>query len=110
MVVAFNPQSLGQPVSEGSRCDGGGCRRTFHVHLLLVLTAIYVQRANGEFDTLTQEIVKKPGREPIMLRTADDLAGPSRLQRPGLAADAVAQTEKQATNRHAIIMFCISWR
>lgn len=59
MVVAFNPASLGQPVSEGSLLTVGVAVELFMFIFFWVLTAFYVRRANGEFDALTQEIVKE---------------------------------------------------
>lgn len=59
MVVAFNPTSLGQPVSEGSLLTVGVAVELFMFIFFWVLTAFYVRRANGEFDALTQEIVKE---------------------------------------------------
>ena len=63
MVVAFNPTSLGQPLSEGSRLTVGVAVELFMFIFFWVLTALYVKRANGEFDTLTQEIVKEAWKE-----------------------------------------------
>ena len=63
MVVAFNPQSLGQPVSEGSRLTVGVAVELFMFIFFWALTAVYVKRANGEFDALTQEIVKEAWKE-----------------------------------------------
>ena len=58
MVVAFNPQSLGQPVSEGSRLTVGVAVELFMFIFFWVLTAVYVKRANGEFDAITEEVVR----------------------------------------------------
>ena len=63
MVVAFNPASLGQPVSEGSMLTVGVAVELFMFIFFWVLTALYVRRANGEFDSLTQEIVKEAWKE-----------------------------------------------
>ena len=63
MVVAFNPVSLGQAVSEGSMLTVGVAVEFFMFVFFWVLTAIYVKRANGEFDALTQEIVKEAWKE-----------------------------------------------
>ena len=63
MVVAFNPVSLGQPLSEGSMLTVGVAVEFFMFVFFWVLTAIYVKRANGEFDALTQEIVKEAWKE-----------------------------------------------
>lgn len=63
MVVAFNPASLGQPVSEGSMLTVGVAVEFFMFVFFWVLTAVYVKRANSEFDALTQEIVKEAWKE-----------------------------------------------
>ena len=63
MVVAFNPVSLGQPLSEGSMLTVGVAVEFFMFVFFWVLTAIYVKRANSEFDALTQEIVKEAWKE-----------------------------------------------
>lgn len=63
MVVAFNPASLGQPLSEGSMWTLGVAVELFMFIFFWVLTAVYVKRANTEFDALTQEIVKEAWKE-----------------------------------------------
>ena len=63
LVVAFNPTSLGQPISEGSMLTVGVAVELFMFIFFWVLTALYVRRANGEFDSLTQEIVKEAWKE-----------------------------------------------
>jgi cation/acetate symporter len=63
MVVAFNPTALGQPVSEGSMLTVGVAVELFMFIFFWSLTAVYVKRANSEFDALTQEIVKEAWKE-----------------------------------------------
>jgi cation/acetate symporter len=63
MVVAFNPMSLGQPVGEGSMLTVGVAVELFMFIFFWALTAVYVKRANTEFDALTQEIVKEAWKE-----------------------------------------------
>ncbi len=63
MVVAFNPAALGQPVSEGSMLTVGVAVELFMFIFFWSLTAVYVKRANSEFDALTQEIVKEAWKE-----------------------------------------------
>ncbi len=63
MVVAFNPASLGQPVSEGSMLTVGVAVELFMFIFFWSLTAVYVKRANSEFDSLTQEIVQEAWKE-----------------------------------------------
>ena len=63
MVVAFNPMALGQPVAEGSMLTVGVAVELFMFIFFWSLTAVYVKRANSEFDALTQEIVKEAWKE-----------------------------------------------
>ena len=63
MMVAFSPTSLGQPVSEGSMLTVGVAVELFMFVFFWALTAVYVNRANTEFDALTQEIVKEAWKE-----------------------------------------------
>ena len=63
MVVAFNPTSLGQPISEGSKWTVGVTVELFLFIFFWVLTALYVERANTEFDALNQEIIKEAWKE-----------------------------------------------
>lgn len=63
LVVAFNPMSLGQPIAEGSRWTVGVTVELFMFVFFWVLTAVYVKRANGEFDALNQEIIKDAWKE-----------------------------------------------
>jgi uncharacterized membrane protein (DUF485 family) len=63
MLVAFSPASLGQPVAEGSMLTVGVAFELFMFIFFWLLTALYVRRANSEFDGLTQEIVKEAWKE-----------------------------------------------
>lgn len=63
MVVAFNPLALGQPVSEGAKLTVGVAVELFMFIFFWVLTAVYVRRANTEFDSLTQQIVQEAWKE-----------------------------------------------
>ena len=63
MVVAFAPASLGQPIAEGSRWTVGVVVELFMFIFFWVLTAVYVRRANTEFDALSQEVVKAAWKE-----------------------------------------------
>lgn len=63
MTVAFNPLVLGKPVAEGSMLTVGVAAELFMFIFFWLLTAYYVKRANGEFDALTQEIVKDAWKE-----------------------------------------------
>lgn len=57
MVVAFSPATLAQPISEGSSLTVGILAELSMFVGFWVLVALYVRRANGEFDALTAEIV-----------------------------------------------------
>ncbi len=59
MVVAFSPAVLGQPIAEGSKVTLGVAVEFFMFIFFWVLTALYVRRANTEFDALTQEVVEE---------------------------------------------------
>ena len=63
MIVAFYPASLGQPVSEGSKWTVGVTLELCLFVFFWVLTALYVKRANTEFDALNQEIIKDAWKE-----------------------------------------------
>ncbi|GEC96408.1 MAG: hypothetical protein RLZZ220_2098 [Pseudomonadota bacterium] len=58
MVVAFNPNLIGQRLSEGSYVTVGIAAELFMFIFFWVLTAVYVKRANGEFDAITEEVVR----------------------------------------------------
>lgn len=58
MLVAFQPALLGTPVAEGSMLTVGVAAGLFMFVFFWGLTALYVRRANGEFDALTAEIVR----------------------------------------------------
>lgn len=63
MVVAFKPASLGQPIAEGSMVTVGVAVELFMFIFFWVLTAVYVKRANTEFDALTEEILTDAWRD-----------------------------------------------
>ncbi len=59
MVTAFNPALLAQPLGEGNIITLG-----WPIGVLLIVgswltTGIYIRRANGEFDTLNEQILKE---------------------------------------------------
>jgi uncharacterized membrane protein (DUF485 family) len=58
LVVAFSPATLAQPVSEGSTLTVGILAELSMFVGFWVLVALYVRRANGEFDALTADIIK----------------------------------------------------
>ena len=63
MVVAFNPQLIGQRLSEGSYVTVGIAAELFMFIFFWLLTAFYVKRANGEFDEMTTEIIRDASKE-----------------------------------------------
>jgi uncharacterized membrane protein (DUF485 family) len=58
LVVAFSPATLARPIAEGSSMTIGILSELSMFVGFWVLVALYVRRANGEFDALTAEIVK----------------------------------------------------
>lgn len=63
LAVAFFPKVLGQPVSEGSMLTVGVAVELFLFVLFWLMAAYYVKRANGEFDSLTQQVVAQALKE-----------------------------------------------
>ena len=59
LVIAFEPKVLGTPLSAGSVVTWGIPVGLGLIFLSFALTGIYVQRANGEFDRITQEILNE---------------------------------------------------
>jgi uncharacterized membrane protein (DUF485 family) len=59
MLVAFQPSLLGRPVRDGSALTVGILFGLFMFSFFWLLTAIYVRRANGEFDAVIEEIVQE---------------------------------------------------
>ena len=64
MVVAFNPSVIGERVAEGSTLTVGVLSGLFMFVFFWVLTAVYVRRANSEFDDLTTELINDAMKEP----------------------------------------------
>ncbi|MDC7683304.1 DUF485 domain-containing protein [Asticcacaulis sp. BYS171W] len=56
-LIAFDPKLLGQPVSSATVMSWGIPGGLGLIFLCFFLTGIYVQRANGEFDRITREIL-----------------------------------------------------
>jgi len=63
LVVAFKPALLGRPVVTGGMLTIGVAVELFMFIFFWVLTAVYVVRANGEFDALTQDLIKDAQKE-----------------------------------------------
>jgi len=59
LVIAFDPSLLGTPLSAGSVTTVGIPVGVGVIISAFVLTGIYVRRANGEFDELTNRIKAK---------------------------------------------------
>lgn len=62
MITAFNPALLARPISEGSIVTIG-----WPVGAILIIgswltTAVYIRRANGEFDQLNKEILDEASK------------------------------------------------
>ena len=57
LLIAFAPQLLGTPISAGSVTTWGIPMGVGLILSAIILTGIYVYRANGEFDTLNQAIL-----------------------------------------------------
>lgn len=60
-LIAFNKPFLAQPIGSGVTTLGIPIGMAVIV-FTIVITAIYVRRANGEFDTLTKQILKDAAR------------------------------------------------
>lgn len=63
LTIAFNPTALGRPVAEGSMLTVGVAVELFMFIFFWVLTAVYVRRANNEFDALTQDLIRDAWKE-----------------------------------------------
>jgi uncharacterized membrane protein (DUF485 family) len=59
LVVAFKPSILAVPISEGSFVTTGVLVGLFQFVFFWGLTAVYVRRANGEFDELTKQVIQE---------------------------------------------------
>ncbi|MFO0581690.1 MAG: cation/acetate symporter ActP [Anaeromyxobacter sp.] len=110
LLVAFAPAVLAQPLSEGGVLTLGiVCELSMFVGFW-VLVALYVRRANSEFDQLTQEVVKEAVKEEGGGGAGKAIAGLLLVVLPWLASAAgplEGQTEKQPLNVHAIVMFLV---
>ena len=62
LMVAFEPAVLGRAVGEGSMLTVGVAAELFLFMLFWVLSALYVRRANTEYDAMTQQILKDVGQ------------------------------------------------
>lgn len=62
MLVAFAGDLLSAPLFSGSLIPVGMPLGVAVIVISFILTWIYVSRANGEFDTLTRQIIEESGR------------------------------------------------
>jgi cation/acetate symporter len=111
LLVAFSPATLARPVSDGAVLTVGiAFELTMFVSFWL-LTALYVRRANREFDAQTEEIIKEAVYEEGRASKVTKLAGAALLLLlPVLASAGGAlegPAEKQPLNVHAIGMFLV---
>lgn len=58
-VIAYDPSFLGTPISEGSVTTIGFPIGVAIIVGAIILTGIYVRRANGEFDRLTKQVIEE---------------------------------------------------
>ena len=63
LLVAFRPALLGRPIWQGSMVTIGVAFELFMFIFFWVLTAVYVRRANREFDALTKDIIADASKE-----------------------------------------------
>jgi len=59
LLIAFAPGWLGTPIYEGTSVTRGIPLGIGLIIVSFILTAIYVIRANGEFDRLTQQLLRE---------------------------------------------------
>jgi len=62
MITAFNPALLATPLNNSGVMTIGWPIGAVLIIGSWILTGIYIRRANGEFDELTQEILKEAGK------------------------------------------------
>ena len=59
LLIAFAPGWLGTPLSEGTSVTRGIPIGIGIIIISFLLTAVYIWRANGEFDRMTRELLKE---------------------------------------------------
>ena len=57
LLIAYDPAYLGTPISEGSVTTIGLPFGVAVIVISIVLTGVYVRRANGEFDDMTKQLI-----------------------------------------------------
>lgn len=65
LLVAFSPALLGQKIAEGSMWPIGYTIELCLFVFFWLTTVVYVRRANGEFDELTQQLIKEAQKEKL---------------------------------------------
>ena len=65
LLVAFSPALLGQKIAEGSMWPIGYTIELCLFVFFWLTTVVYVRRANGEFDDLTQQLIKEAQKEKL---------------------------------------------
>jgi uncharacterized membrane protein (DUF485 family) len=58
LTIAFAPGVIGSRVAEGSTLSVGVAAGLFQFIFFWILTALYVRKANTQYDALTSEVVK----------------------------------------------------
>ncbi|WP_413736085.1 DUF485 domain-containing protein [Sodalis sp. RH21] len=61
LLIAFAPGWLGTPLHEGASITRGIPLGIGLIVISFILTAVYVIRANGEFERLTQQLLREVG-------------------------------------------------
>jgi len=56
-LIAYDPGFLGTPISEGGVATIGFPIGVSVIVIAILLTGVYVRRANGEFDELTKQLI-----------------------------------------------------
>jgi uncharacterized membrane protein (DUF485 family) len=109
LLVSLQPQLFAGKISDGSVITIGWPIAALIVVGGWLLTGVYVSRANGEFDRLTEEVMKEASQ---MKRSITALiagpAGPVQCQRPGGPTPSKAW-RKQPLNLSAIACSSCSW-
>jgi uncharacterized membrane protein (DUF485 family) len=63
-VVSFQPKIIGQRLSQTSALTVGVVAEFSLFIIFLAVAGLYVHRANGEFDSITQDLIKEEGKAP----------------------------------------------
>ncbi len=59
LYIGISPQSFGVPVSPGSVTTWGIYIGLFVILFAIAITGIYVHKANGEFEDMTQRVIRE---------------------------------------------------